>query len=44
MWHDGMNGWGWGMGFGWMGILFWIVLILGVAALIKYLFGKSGDR
>lgn len=39
MWNDGMSGWGWGMG--WMGILSWVVLILTVAALIKYLFGKS---
>ena len=31
-------GGGWGMG--WMGILFWIVLILAIAALIKYLFGR----
>jgi len=30
---------GFGMGFGWMGILFWIVLILVIAALIKYLLG-----
>ena len=30
------------MGFGWMGILFWIVVILAVAALIKYLF--AGPR
>ncbi len=43
MWNDGMSGWSWGMGFGWMGILFWIVLILALAVLIKYLFGKSGD-
>lgn len=42
MFHDGyMN---WGMGFGWMGILFWIVLILVLAALVKYLFGKPGGR
>ncbi len=40
MWHDGMGSW-WGMG--WMGILFWIVLILVIAALIKYLFGKPGS-
>lgn len=40
MWNDSMNSWGWGMG--WMGILFWIVLILAVVALIRYLFGKSG--
>jgi hypothetical protein len=32
----------WGMG--WMGILFWVVLILVIAALIKYLFGDSDDR
>lgn len=30
-----MNMDGWGMG--WMGILFWLVLILVIAALIKYL-------
>jgi hypothetical protein len=43
MWGgDMMGGWSWGMG--WMGIVFWLVLILGVAALIKYLFGgKSRD-
>lgn len=39
---DGVNMSGWGMGFGWMGLLFWIVLILAVAALIKYLFGSRG--
>lgn len=27
---------------GWMGILFWLVLILVIAALIKYLFGRPG--
>jgi hypothetical protein len=32
------------MGFGGMGILFWIVLVLAVAALIKYLFDGRGDR
>lgn len=43
MWGgDMMGGWGWGMG--WMGIVFWLVLILAVAAFIKYIFGgKSGD-
>lgn len=35
-----MGNWGWGMG--WMGILFWLVLILVIAALAKYLFGGSG--
>jgi hypothetical protein len=33
--HDGMS---WGMG--WVGLLFWVVLILVVAALLKYLFGR----
>jgi hypothetical protein len=36
--HDGM---GWGMG--WAGLLFWAILILVIAALLKYLFGKRGD-
>ena len=34
---------GWGMGMGWMGIVFWIVIVLAIAALIKYLFGKPRD-
>lgn len=38
MWHDTMTGWG--MGPGWIGILFWILLILLVAAVVKYLFGR----
>lgn len=37
-WRDGMMGWGWGGGMFGMGILFWIVLILVIAALVKYLF------
>lgn len=37
MWHDGMHD-VWGMG--WMGLSFWVVVILAVAALIKYLFWK----
>ncbi len=37
-----MNMNGWGMGFGWMGLLFWAVLILSIVALVKYLLGKSG--
>ena len=40
MGHEGMSGWA--MGFGGMGILFWIVLVLVVAALAKYLFRKPG--
>ena len=42
MHHDGFMGWG--MGFGWGGILFWIILILVIAALAKYLFSKPGGR
>lgn len=40
MMHDG-GGWHWGFGFGhWaLGILFWVVIILAVAGLLKYLFG-----
>jgi hypothetical protein len=34
--HSAMMGWG--MGFGWFGLVFWLVVILGIAALIKYLF------
>lgn len=30
---------GWGMGFSAMGILFWILLILAVAVVVKYLLG-----
>lgn len=36
MWHDGMPGWG--MGYGWMAALFWVVVLLAIAALVKYLF------
>jgi len=42
MYHDGYMSWG--MGFGWGGILFWIVLILVVAALAKYLFSEPSGR
>lgn len=35
-----MSNWHWGFGFGhWgFGILFWLVIILAIAAMIKYLF------
>lgn len=37
--HDWMNGdWGWGFGHGLFGLLFWAVIILALAALIKYVF------
>ena len=35
---------GLGMGFGIWGLLFWVVVILAVAALIKYLFFDKGGR
>jgi len=39
MWHDGFNGgWGMGWGMGLFGFLILVLLVLGVAALVKYLF------
>lgn len=40
MWHDATMGWGWGGSVFGMGILFWVVLILVIAALVKYLFSN----
>lgn len=37
--HDGGIG---GMGFGM--VVFWIVVVLAIAALIKYLLGNSGKK
>lgn len=37
---DGMGGMMWGMGF--FGLLVAILLVLGIAALVKYLFGGKG--
>lgn len=38
MWHDGFNGWGMDWGMGLFGILVLLLLVLAIAALIKYLF------
>ena len=40
----GDGNWHWGFGFGhWgFGLLFWVMVILVIAALVKYLFGGRG--
>jgi hypothetical protein len=42
MWHDGMPGWG--MGHSWMAVLIWILVLLVIAALVKYLFFSKRDK
>ena len=39
MGHDGTGFFGWGMGG--VGILFTVLIVLAIAALVKYLFGKG---
>lgn len=43
MMHGAEDSWHWGLGFGHfgLGLFFWIVLILLIAAMLKYLFGKK---
>lgn len=40
---EGMNHiWGFGMGFGWIFmILFWILVVIGIVALVKWVFNAS---
>lgn len=44
MMHEMDHGWHWGFGFGhWgLGILFWLIIILTIAALVKYLLFNNG--
>jgi putative membrane protein len=40
MWGD--YGWGWGMGFGMINVvLFWVLVILGIVILVKWIAGGS---
>lgn len=44
MWH-GMGDWGWGMGIGWLFmLLFWVLVIVGVVALIRWFIVASSGR
>jgi len=36
MWHDDMPGWG--MGYGWMAALLWMLALLAIAAPVNHLF------
>lgn len=39
MFHD-MGGYGWGMGFGWVFVvLFWVLVIVGIVAIVTWLSG-----
>lgn len=41
--HWGEYGWGWGMGFGWLFMIgFWVLVILGVVFLVRTLLGGAG--
>lgn len=42
MWGD--YGWGWGMGFGMISVvLFWVLVILGIVILVKWIAGGSSS-
>lgn len=41
-WGDYGWGWSWGMGFGWLFmVIFWILVILGIVYLIKFIAGGT---
>jgi putative membrane protein len=44
MFHN-MENFGWGMGFGWgLMLVFWVLVILSIIAIIRWLSGNSGAR
>jgi len=46
--YGDMMGWGGGWGWGWFGmvhmVLWWLLLVLGIVVLAKWVFGSSGGR
>ena len=45
MWGETGFAWGWGMGFGMIGmVLFWVLIIFGIVALVRRVSGSSASK